>query len=225
MSFFKKIGKFIDSPIGGFVTGGVGGIIQGIGSYKSAQKQMKFQREMSGTAVQRQMADMRKAGINPILAAKYGGASTPSGASYTLPNIGAAAVEGYKGASSAKQMQAQAKLAEQNVELTKANVKKVLQDTEFGRVLHSERWQRLFASMSPENVAASVLAVLNGVNVGQVLKGTPVVARGNLQKFLEQVARQRSTIFKETQGLEAMGNKLGKEARRFVDDLTAELTK
>ena len=130
MSFLKKVNTFLGNPLGGAVSGLVGGIGQGIGDYKSAQKQMKFQREMSNTAVQRQMADMRAAGINPILAGKYGGASTPSGASYSIPNIGAAAVEGYKGVSSAKQMQQQAKLAEAQTGLAKEQAQKVKAETD-----------------------------------------------------------------------------------------------
>lgn len=45
-----------------------------------AQKNRDFQLMMSNTSYQRAVEDMRKAGINPILAAQNGGASTGSGA-------------------------------------------------------------------------------------------------------------------------------------------------
>jgi hypothetical protein len=50
----------------------------------NAQKQMDFQKEMSDTSYQRGMADMKKAGLNPILAYAKGGASAPAGA---MPNL------------------------------------------------------------------------------------------------------------------------------------------
>lgn len=44
-----------------------------------AQKNRDYQTEMSNTAYQRAVADMRKAGINPMMAFSNGGASTPAG--------------------------------------------------------------------------------------------------------------------------------------------------
>lgn len=49
-----------------------------------ANRQMEFQERLSNSAYQRQYSDMVKAGLNPILAANGGGASSPQGASTTV---------------------------------------------------------------------------------------------------------------------------------------------
>jgi hypothetical protein len=49
-------------------------------SNKQATRQMRFQERMSNSAYQRAMQDMKKSGLNPLLAYTQGGASSPGGA-------------------------------------------------------------------------------------------------------------------------------------------------
>lgn len=65
----------------------IGGIAQNVLGLASAGKQMKFQEHMSSTAHQREVADLRAAGLNPILSAGGSGASTPSGAMADATNV------------------------------------------------------------------------------------------------------------------------------------------
>ena len=83
---------------GANIAGLIGGALGFFGSERANRQNLRMQREllawqerMSNTAIQRRMADMEKAGINPILAAKFD-ASTPGGALATMQNSGAAGV-------------------------------------------------------------------------------------------------------------------------------------
>ena len=197
------------NPYAGLIGAGV----SALGQYRanretraSTGRQIAFQERMSNTAHQRQMADLKKAGINPMLSAKLGGASSPAGASYQASNVGSAAVEGYGKVSSAKQAQAQTRQLDAQTALTEENTKRAVEDLKQIKVKFSERWYMKFAGMSSENIVASVQAVLKGVDVHKVLTQTGIMPKEyhKLESFLKAVRAQASNIRKESDGVQAM---------------------
>lgn len=57
-------------------------------SASQASRQMRFQERMSSTSHQREVEDLRAAGLNPILSARLGGSSTPPGAQGQVHDLG-----------------------------------------------------------------------------------------------------------------------------------------
>lgn len=93
-SAFKSIGKIVGgalpflAPVVGALVGREGQKEANVASAQQAQQQMDFQERMSNTAHQREVADLRAAGLNPLLSGTGGaGAATPSGGMAKMENI------------------------------------------------------------------------------------------------------------------------------------------
>ncbi|AXL15588.1 DNA pilot protein [Microviridae sp.] len=121
----------------------LGGLSSNKTSKKMAREQMAFQERMSNTAYQRSMADMRKAGLNPMLAYQKGGASTPSGAQPNIKNP-------LEGAPQAASAYVAAKTATANIKNIEANtaLQKTQALTEAEKAAQVRAQTELFSSQS-----------------------------------------------------------------------------
>lgn len=119
--------------LGAGLISGASALLTNAASARAARRQMEFQERMSSTAHQREVRDLRAAGINPMIRS-LGGASTPGGAMPSLESPGEGAVGS---ALQARIMEAQLREISARTRLTEENATtvEVMRDPQLA-VLH-----------------------------------------------------------------------------------------
>ena len=128
------------APIGTGIANMIGQRQTNVSNASQAQKQMDFQASQTGTSYQRGVADMKAAGLNPMLAYSQGGASSGSGASAQMGTvIGAGSSSAFGAAQSlanlsniaanTEKTNADTAFVEGNTSMQKLHAAKIIADT------------------------------------------------------------------------------------------------
>lgn len=147
-----------------------------------AREQSQIQQNASATQYQRAMADMEKAGLNPILAYQQGGAAMPG--TVQAPQLGNPVSAGVNSASAVQSAVNQTNQTSQNVSQSKATINQIVQDT-----LKSEAHTELTHMQSVQVSAAinKIQAEVSKIQAQTEMTEYELVEAGIIAELLEEM--------------------------------------
>lgn len=144
-----------------------------------AERQMQFQKESAQNSYQWAMADMKKAGLNPMLAYQQGGASSLSGAGYTAqPEYVDGIEKGVHNAMSALRLENELDIQQETIKNIQADTDKKKSEWMLNDVLgHNKRTEGDILKLNINSAKANAEAAktLEWYNKTPVGKATTVI--------------------------------------------------
>ena len=184
-----------------------------------ADNQMAFQRDMSGSSYQRAVADMRAAGLNPMLAYSQGGASTPAGATAQMQSsLGAAATSAGQAANVAADVllkREQAGAAGSQEDLNRANMNLALVEAANKAVQlpGHQRFADQVASIINQNNALAAQSTANALYRNYEMPEAKAVGRlyeGNKGAYIKGAERLSPVVRDAGIGASSVGSLISK---------------
>ena len=182
------LGKF-----GGALIGAGAGLLGGILGNKQQQKQFNANYELAHDQLYKQhqieVADLRAAGLNPILSANGGNSTFGASAGGAYENLGTAATSGYMAAQQAKNLQMQNEAIKATVEKTRAEASNVLQDTKLKSAQTSQvQGETTLIPLKADNISALTAQAKQQT---QVFKMQVKMADANINKILQDIENSK----------------------------------
>jgi hypothetical protein len=211
--------EFMGAMLGGAGISAAGSLASSALGMWGAERQMKFQERMSSTAYQRMTEDMRKAGINPMLAiGKASGASTPSGASYQ-PENPLKEVPGAIGKATELKLTS-ARLANEtattNAAVAETNARTRLLQEQANSAAIDTQLKGAELGRQPD-VARSLAATIDNTLKDTEWKAAQITTSGAMADELRERARRERQIADALQAVVPLLVKGGNDLKRFVN--------